>query len=65
VGRNPRLEGKKPSRPVELRLPEFFERGKIVSTANGSADRKKQDLLDGIKGVARASEILNLGKTVD
>jgi hypothetical protein len=63
--RDPSLIWQKLSKPPELRLPEFFERDKIVSTTDGSADRKKQNLLDRVKGVARASGILNLGKTVD
>ena len=64
VGGNPTLEGKKPTKPIELRLTKLFEGHKIVGTTDGSADRKKQNLLDWVKGVARASGTLNLGKTV-
>jgi len=39
--RNPALIWQKSSKPAKLRLSELFERYKIVSTADGSADCKK------------------------
>jgi hypothetical protein len=63
--RNPALIWQKSSKPAKLRLSELFERYKIVSTADGSADCKKQDLLNRIERVACAPGVLDLGEAID
>jgi len=59
------FEWKQAPEPPKLRFSELGDGHKIVGAADRSADRKKQNLLNRIKRVARVPGVLDLGETVN